>query len=254
MPFFGCNWECVCVACWHKLSAPLVHVLHALWDIWKNEANIGYHFHQFLVHLHVFKLFCMPVRYYVRFDEKRAFSFMASHTFFGMLYHCHCLWQSFFRHQVFLSHEQPFHWQKYLHQASLQTICFSAQHHCLELSLQQQLLCWQCVCCPSQTTVTLSNSQWHQCSFPKGYWQESHFQPAMARFPKAVHMTLWQYALCFAANLNNTVPPLKSNTSCLEKFSGIQHVSTLPYFCMPSICTAQQSCFWKPNSKMVSLW
>ncbi len=42
---------------------------------------------------------------------------------------------------------------------------------------------------------------------------------AMARWPKAVHVALWPYALRFAAHLPNTVPTLEDSTLQLEKIS-----------------------------------
>jgi hypothetical protein len=45
---------------------------------------------------------------------------------------------------------------------------------------------------------------------------------ARARWPAAVHFTLWPYTLCNAALLHNSLPALKDGTSRLELFSSIR--------------------------------
>jgi hypothetical protein len=48
---------------------------------------------------------------------------------------------------------------------------------------------------------------------------------ARARWPQAVHLALWPYALRNAALLHNTLPVLEDGTSRLELFSSI-HVGS----------------------------
>jgi hypothetical protein len=45
---------------------------------------------------------------------------------------------------------------------------------------------------------------------------------ARTRWPAAVHLSLWPYALCNTALLFNTMPVLEGGTSRLERFSSIQ--------------------------------
>ncbi len=44
---------------------------------------------------------------------------------------------------------------------------------------------------------------------------------ARQRWPAAVHVALWPYALCSAALIHNTLPVLEDGTSRLELFSSI---------------------------------
>ncbi len=45
---------------------------------------------------------------------------------------------------------------------------------------------------------------------------------ARQRWPAAIHLTLWPYALRSAVNLHNTLPVLEDGTSRLERFSSIR--------------------------------
>jgi hypothetical protein len=49
------------------------------------------------------------------------------------------------------------------------------------------------------------------------------------RWPAAIHLALWPYALRSAVNLHNTLPVLEDGTSRLERFSSIRIASKMKY-------------------------
>ena len=64
---------------------------------------------------------------------------------------------------------------------------------------------------------------------------------AQARWPSAIHLSLWPYALRTAVALHNTLPTLEGGISRLEHFSSIRvgiklrklHVFGAPFFPYP---------------------
>ena len=65
---------------------------------------------------------------------------------------------------------------------------------------------------------------------------------AQARWPSAIHLSLWPYALRTAVALHNTLPTLEGGISRLEHFSSIRvgiKLSTLHVFGAPMLSLAR---------------
>ncbi len=82
---------------------------------------------------------------------------------------------------------------------------------------------------------------------------------ARARWPEAVHFTLWPYALCNAAYLHNNLPVLEDGTYRLKLFSSIQvgsnlrHVHTFgyPVFALQNmLASGSQLPRWPPRARL----
>ena len=82
---------------------------------------------------------------------------------------------------------------------------------------------------------------------------------AMARWPNAVNLGLWSYALCYAVHLYNTVPILSDRTSRLEKFSGTSigmhmqchHTFACPMFALQNMISAGNMIpRWSPHARL----
>jgi hypothetical protein len=80
---------------------------------------------------------------------------------------------------------------------------------------------------------------------------------ARARWPAAVHLSLWPYALCKAALLFNTMPVLEGGTSRLECFSSIQvganmkHILGCPVFALHNtLAKGKKILKWLPRARL----
>ena len=80
---------------------------------------------------------------------------------------------------------------------------------------------------------------------------------AMARWPEAVDLALWPYALRYAVHLYNTVPVLEDGISRLELFAGTQvgkrmrdhHTFACPVFALQNSLAAGNSLpRWTPSA------
>jgi hypothetical protein len=82
---------------------------------------------------------------------------------------------------------------------------------------------------------------------------------AMARWPEAVDLALWPYALRYAVHLYNTVPVLENGVSRLELFAGTQvgkrmrdhHTFACPVFALQNSLAAGNSMpRWSPRARL----
>jgi hypothetical protein len=82
---------------------------------------------------------------------------------------------------------------------------------------------------------------------------------AKARWPQAVHLSLWPYALRYAVYLHNTVPILPDGTSRLEAFSGVKigyrmkdnHAFGCPVFALQNdLASGKKIPKWSPRARI----
>jgi hypothetical protein len=82
---------------------------------------------------------------------------------------------------------------------------------------------------------------------------------ARQRWPVAIHLALWSYALRSAVHLHNTLPVLEDGTSRLEHFSSIRirskmkhhHAFGCPVFALENDLTAMSSIpHWSPRARL----